>query len=325
MEGELAYCRYPKLEEPIEICGKLLKNRIVVPPMADFGATKEDGLINSRHIQHYCSLAEGGAGLIIIEACAVSKMHEPRHTLRLYEDNCIWGLHQLAEAMKHNDTVILVQLINTGLAIMPENDLSEISKERLMYFQEDFITAAVRCQKAGFDGVELHAAHGFFLNEIIERNNRDDEYGGCFDGRFRFIKDVISGIKAVCGTKFIVSVRFGNAYLDELKKEAAAIENSGADLLDVSYGCKAPFGLPKEFPYDNKIYMASLVKEISHVPVIAVGGIRSGEQAEQIIKCGYADMVAVGTGHLCDPKWTKKSFLDKKLLCVKTVSNVCGI
>jgi 2,4-dienoyl-CoA reductase-like NADH-dependent reductase (Old Yellow Enzyme family) len=306
------------LSAPIHVAGKTIKNRIVVPPMADFGATQEDGLVNERHIRHYKSFAEGGAGLVIIEACAVSRMNEPRNTIGLYHDDCIPGMARLAHAAKTNGATSLVQLINTGLSVMPGNRLSEISKEQLMQYMTDFLAAAVRCQKAGFDGAELHAAHGFFLNQLIEENDRADEYGGGFSGRFLFIRELIGEIKTECGPDFLVSVRFGCSGQEELTQEALAIEEAGGDLLDVSSGCASSIPVPDAFPHDRRLYMASLVKNVAHVPVIGVGGIQTSEQAERILENAYADMAAVGTGHLCDSRWAEKTFSGKPLVMCKS-------
>ena len=102
------------LNSPVTAAGKIIKNRIVVPPMADFGMTGPDGMVNQRHIERYGSYADGGAGLVIIEACAVSDMKEPRNTIGIFDDRCISGLSRLAEVSKRNGARALVQLMNTG-------------------------------------------------------------------------------------------------------------------------------------------------------------------------------------------------------------------
>ena len=298
---------FHKLAEPIIVRGKIVKNRVVVPPMADFGMTDKDGCINERHIEHYGAFAAGGAGLIITEACAVSEMNEPRNTIYLYDDDCISEMKLLAKVTKENKAVTLVQLLNSGLCIMSEKQICEISRDKFLQYKADFVSAAVRCQKAGFDGVELHAAHGFYLNQIVETSTRSDEYGGCFENRIRILLELIEEIKRSCGKDFIISVRFGNRNMQELLQTAVAIEKAGGDILNVSTGCFGAYTAPERYPYDNKIYAASLVKRAVTIPVICVGNITSGAQAELILENDFADLIAVGRGHLCDSAWASKA------------------
>ncbi len=303
---------YAKLVEPIVINGTMVKNRVVVPPMADFGLTGSDGLVTERHLLHYKAFATGGAGLIIIEACAVSEVNESRNTINLFADTCIPGMRALAEAAKSNEAVALVQLFNSGLSGMPEREIAHISREKFLQYKADFVSAAIRCREAGFDGIELHAAHGFYLNEIIETSTRTDEYGGSFENRVRIISELIGEVKAACRNDFIVAVRFGNPSIPELLKTAVAIEAAGGDILDISTGLSEYQDVPADFPFDSKIFAASQVKAVAGIPVIGVGDIVSGEQAEQILCDGLADMAAIGRGHLCDPAWTNKILSGKK-------------
>lgn len=295
-----------RLAASITVNGRKIRNKVVVPPMADFAMTGDDGFVNDRHIRHYQSFAEGGAGLIIVEACAVSEIKETRNTITLRDDACIVGLARLAGAIISHGAVSLVQLLHPGLPFLPGKSLSEIRREQLLKHKAEFVAAALRCKKAGFHGVELHAAHGYYLNQIIEKNDRTDEYGGSFENRIRFLEALIVEIKDVCGQDFIVAVRFGNANEEELLQTARAIENAGGDLLDVSTGCSPYRDSPRSFLFDRKIYIASLVKKVVSIPVIGVGNIISGAQAEQILDLDLADMIAVGRGHLCDPQWTNK-------------------
>ena len=295
------------IDQPLTVCNTVIRNRIAVPAMADFGMTEEDGRINARHAAHYKEFAEGGAGLVITEACAVTKMREPRNTIDLSGDGCLPGLTELASAAHANGAVALVQLLNTGLEIMEENAIAEIPRARFLQYKSDFLAAAIRCKKAGFDGVELHAAHGYYLNQVIETNGRTDEYGGKLENRLQLITELIAEIKGASGDGFLVSVRFGSRDYHELVQSAILLEAAGADLLDVSQGCWPYENVPESFGYDGKIYAASLVKQSVHIPVICVGGIFTAAQAEDILEKGYADMTAVGRGHLCDPAWANKA------------------
>ena len=295
------------LSASLQIGNARIKNRIVVPAMADFGMTEADSLVNERHILRYGSYAKGGAGLIIIEACSVTRFQENRGTIVLDSDACLPGMTRLANVATDHGATVLVQIMLTGLAVMPENSIAEISREKFLKYKADFLSAAIRCQKAGFHGVELHAAHGMYLDEVIESSTRSDEYGGCFENRVRMLVELIHEIKVACGKDFLVAVRFGNPDYQELLKTATAIEQAGADILDVSTGMGRYQNVPIDFPFDEKIYAASLVKNQTQLPVICVGNIVGGQQGEAILKAGYADMIAVGRGHLCDPEWANKA------------------
>lgn len=298
------------LNKPLIICGKEIKNRVVVPAMSDFGTVAPDGFIRQSHIDRYGAYAKGGAGLIIIEACSVVQMPENRDTVVLEHDGCIPGMKRLADVIHQYQAISLVQIMLTGLSTMQENRIAEISREDFLRYRAAFISAAVRCQKAGFDGVELHAAHGMYLNQVIEAGDRSDEYGGRFENRIRLLSELIQEIKKCCGSQFIVAVRFGNADIKELLHTAQAIEQSGGDLLDVSTGM-GRYTAPADFPFDSKIYAASLVKKEARIPVIGVGNIATGQQAEKILAASYSDLIAVGRGHLCDPVWAQKVFSGK--------------
>lgn len=293
------------LSSPLCVRGNRVKNRIVVPPMADFGATNADGLVNARHLKHYAELANGGAGIIIIEACTVCRVHEERNTIGLFDDTCIPGMTQLAKAAKQNHAIALVQLLNAGINYLPYGSIEEIPTDVFHEYKQEFVDAAIRCQKAGFDGIELHAAHGFYLDQVIENSNRKDEYGGTFDHRVHLLTELIQEIRLCCGTEFLIAVRFGNRSIEKLVATGKAIESAGGDLLDVSSGLGV-YQKPEDFPLDAKIYAAFCVKREVSLPVICVGNIDSGTVAESILQKGYADFVAVGRGHLCDPTWGNK-------------------
>ena len=301
------------LSAPINIGKYTARNRIVVPPMANFNLAAKNGLVTSEHLTYYKSYVDGGAGVVIVEACSIIP---PPNTIEVFDDNCIPGLNQLADVICSNGAIGLVQLLHEGIKILQEDSISQISREDFLKYKQLFIEAALRCKKAGFHGVELHAAHGFYLNQVIEKNTRDDEYGGSFENRIRLIQELILEIKKVCGHDFIAAVRFGNSNYNELISTATAIEQAGGDLLDVSTGFGEYHNIPNDFEFDSKIYAASLVKKHVTIPVIGVGNIFNGEQAEKILENGYSDMVAVGRGHLCDSAWARKAINEgSPILC----------
>lgn len=299
------------LNEPLLICGTEVKNRIVVPPMSDFGTIAPDGLVHQRHIDRYEAYAKGGAGLVIVEACSVLRMLENRDTLCLENDDCISGMKRLADVIHHYPAVTLVQIMLTGLSTMKENRIDEITRTDFLRYKNAFVLAALRCQTAGFDGIELHAAHGMYLDEVIETSERMDEYGGSFENRIRLLTELIAEIREKCGKDFIIAVRFGNPNYEELLKTADAVQAAGGDLLDVSSGMGRYPDVPFNFAHDGKVYAASLVKAHTKLPVICVGNIFSGNEGEAILKEGLADMIAVGRGSLADPAWAKKTLAEE--------------
>ena len=152
------------LSKPINICGRRIKNRIVVPPMSDFGTVAPDGLVHQSHIDRYEAYAKGGAGLIIIEACSVLRMPENRDTLCLENDDCIPGIKSIADIIHHYSAVTLVQIMLTGLETMEEKKISEISRDDFLRYKEAFISAAIHCQKAGADIIDVSSGIARYSN-----------------------------------------------------------------------------------------------------------------------------------------------------------------
>lgn len=287
------------LFEPLRIGTHTVRNRIVVPPMVYFGSTGEDGRVNDRHIRHYSSFARGGAGLVFTEACAVVHKEGGRNAIALWDDSFIPGLAELAESIHAWESKTIVQMLVPG----KETITGAVDADAFRSVQEAFRDAAVRIQKAGFDGAELHAAHGYYLNQVSEECMRQENAGNIAQGMC-LVTDIVKMIREACGSSFIISVRLGNPDTEALIKEAQLFEAAGADLLNISTGT-APYAFAQETP-DGRIQAAGLVKKHVSVPVIAVGGIETGGQALAVIENGYADLVAVGHGHLCDPGWADK-------------------
>lgn len=196
---------------------------------------------------------------------------------------------------------------------------SEIKK-----LEQQFIDAAVRVQKAGCDGVELHSAHGYLLQQFLSpvTNQRTDEYGGPLENRTRFIVNILKGIKKACGSDFPVIVRLsadecyryigqeGKGYtLEEGVKIAKILEANGADAIDVSSAGYDTFNYwlePVSFEPGWRKFMAKAIKEAVSIPVLAANLIRSPEQAEEQIKDGVQDFVCLGRPHIADPAWANK-------------------
>lgn len=200
----------------------------------------------------------------------------------------------------------------------------ELRKSEIKGLVKDFVKAAERVKKAGCDGVQLHASHGYLLQQFLSpnTNKRRDEYGGCLENRMRFILEIIEGIREKCGKDFPIIVRLtvdecyamigkpGKGYdLSEGIKMAKRLEEAGIDAIDVSSASYDAFNYwlePTSFQCGWRKYMAAAVKEAVSIPVIAANLIRSPEQAEQQLQEGAQDMISLGRPHIADPHWAEK-------------------
>ena len=201
----------------------------------------------------------------------------------------------------------------------------ELKHKEIKALEQDFINAAVRVQKAGCDGVMLHASHGYLIQQFFSpvTNRRTDEYGGSLENRLRFIRNVIAGIRAQCGPDFPLVVRLtadecydrlglpGKGYgLEEGVAIAKALEQYGVDAIDVSSAGYDAFNYwlePMSFEPGWRKHMAKAVKEAVSIPVIAANLIRSPEQAEQQLEEGVQDFISLGRPHIADPDWARKA------------------
>ncbi|MDD5701640.1 MAG: NADH:flavin oxidoreductase [Dehalococcoidales bacterium] len=322
----------------ISIRNMKIKNRIVMPPMVCSGFTGEDGLFTLNNIERYRDRARGGVGMIIIEATCINKTGRLSPTqLGLWSDKHIKGFSRIAGYCHEYDTRVLVQLHHAGLAAAGEvtsdpvapsdfNGLSRSNREikaralthaEIGAIQDEFVAAALRAQKAGLDGVELHGAHGYLISQFFSPlvNKREDDYGGSLVNRTRFAVEIIEKIRQAAGSDFIISCRIG---CDEPDTEssiriARALEEAGIDILHISRGMTdyiageiTDVPVPAHFHYNSIVWRGAQIKEKVKVPVILVNGISTPLDAGYLVERNYADLVAVGRGLLVDPEWANK-------------------
>ncbi len=224
----------------------------------------------------------------------------------------------------------------------------ELRKSEIKGLVKDFVAAAVRVKKSGCDGVQLHASHGYLLQQFLSpnTNKRRDEYGGSLENRMRFLLEIIAGIKEKCGEDFPIIVRLtvdecyemigkkGKGYdLKEGVKMAKRLEEAGVDAIDVSSASYDAFNYwlePTSFKCGWRKYMAAAVKEAVSIPVIAANLIRSPEQAEAQLNEGIQDMISLGRPHIADPHWANKAQAEKAedikrcvccLYCIESMQN----
>ena len=200
-----------------------------------------------------------------------------------------------------------------------------MSKKEIRDLIEDFIAAAVRCKKAGVDCVELHAGHGYIIQQFLSphTNRRTDEYGGDFEGRLRFLREIIEGIRARCGRDYPLTVRLtademydrvgrpGVGYgLETGKRIAKRLEELGVDAINVTSACYDAYNYwlePTSFEPGWRKYLAREIKSVVSIPVIAANVIRTPEQAERQLEEGDQDFVASARTFICDPHWVEKA------------------
>lgn len=300
-----------------------IKNRIVLPPMVCFKFAEDDGFVSSKNIEHYEKMAKGGSGLIIVEATCVNKNGRlSMDQLAIWSDEHISGLKRIAEVCHKHDTKVFIQLHHAGLRTsksinedtMTSSDYNDgnvsaraMTKGEIHSIQEDFVNAAIRAEKAGFDGIELHGAHSYLFTQFFSTrvNKREDEYGGNIENRIRIVREIVEGIKQNVDSNFVVGIRMGcnENDLETSISMAKMFEDMGIDYLDVSTGFdNTPVNkqLPDDFPCNWIVYGGTIIKEYVDIPVIVVNSIKTVEQVRYLIENKLADFVAVGRAQLAD-------------------------
>ncbi len=314
--------------EPFSVKNLKLKNRIVMPPMCMYAAGK-DGQITDRHLVHYGSRAIGGTALIIMEATGI--MPNGRITdgcLGLWSDEQIAGLKRVVDYCHEDNALMAIQLNHAGRKCQAEFEdknytvgpsaiafdqsyrrPKELNQEELEKIKVAFCESARRADKAGFDAIEIHAAHGYLLSSFLSplANQRPDEYGGSLKNRSRFLLEVLKAVREVWPQQKAILLRLsatdylpGGIDLAETI-EVVKLAREYVDLFHISSGGNAP-AAPNAYP-GYQVPLAEAVKRECAVPVIAVGLISTSEMAEEILANQRADLIALGRELLRDPYW----------------------
>ncbi len=332
----------PPMLTPFRVRGTVLKNRIVVSPMAQYSA--QDGVAGDYHLMHLGARAMGGAGLVCVEMTCVSAdaritpgcpgMYEPRHTEA-------W--RRIVNFVHANsDAKIAIQMGHAGakgstrrawdgadlpldegnwplVSASPQQYLAGVSQvareaslDDLRRIRDDFVRAARMAADAGFDWLELHCAHGYLLSSFISplTNHRTDEYGGSLENRCRFPLEVFAAIRAVWPEDLPISVRVsahdwveGGIVPSDAVQVARLFKEAGADMIDCSSGQVSKL----EKPVYGRMFQAPFsdrIRNEAQIPTIAVGAIYEADHANSIIASGRADLCAVARPHLINPAWT---------------------
>lgn len=302
------------MNRELKIKNLVIKNRIAIPPMVCFHWSDDSGYVTEKNIEHYRDLAAGGAGLIIVEATAITKRSRIADTeLGIWEDGQIEGLRKIADVIHENGSKTFIQLVHAGGNGWDRNPESpsatkyrdcvaeEMSVARIKATVEDFAAAALRAKAAGFDGVELHGCHGYLISCFFNErtNKRTDEYG---KDKSLFAKEVLTAVRKACGEDFVVGIRLG--VFEPLLEHGIAHAKDIAELtdfIDGSYGGDCNGFAPEGFPCSQAIYGASCVKkELPDMPVFGVHNINSREDVIAGLATGI-DLVDAGKVSLVDP------------------------
>jgi 2,4-dienoyl-CoA reductase-like NADH-dependent reductase (Old Yellow Enzyme family)/thioredoxin reductase len=328
--------KYPHLFSPLTIHTMTLKNRVGMPPMCTNYATI-GGAVTDRLIEYYATRARGGVGLIDVEFSYVhpaGKVFE--HMLGIYDDKLIPGLRRLTEAVHQGGAKVIVQIAHGGrrvhsditgstpVAPSPIPRLNgetpkELSLEEIEDLIQAFILAARRAKKAGFDGVMIHMAHAYLLQQFLSpfSNARRDRYGGDLEGRARFPLEIVKGVRRELGDNYPITCRLcgdeflkGGFDLAQSIQMAKMLESNGVNAIEVSAGAHETgqvITAPPYYPMGLLAPLSEAIKKEVSIPVGIVGRIHTPEVAEQLLEEGKADLIAVGRGLIADPDWPKKA------------------
>lgn len=340
---------YKKMFSPIKIGRLNIKNRIVASPTTPNYATS-DGLVTEQLLTFYDQKASSGVGLIIVEGSYISQEGKGYvYQIGIDREETIQGLSKLADTIKKHGCKAFIQLQHcgrrskkklTGLqpiapSSVPYNSEADIPQEmtedQIWETIKKFADAAKRAQKAGFDGVDIHAAHGYLPANFLSpmSNLRNDDWGGDIKNRARFLLEVVKAIKEATDNDFPVTVKISvDEYLkngwneDDSIQLVKMLEKAGVDGIQASAGAPADVNLVKS-SLDNPhtfmrtlplgtehgclVYLAEKLKQNTIMPVIALGRINSPDLAEKILQENKADLIALGRPLLADTQWANKA------------------
>ncbi len=328
----------PRLLEPARIGSLALPNRVVMTTVK-LGYAAKDGKVNDRHLAFYTRRAQGRVGLLTTEPMYVLPNGKEIPTqLGIFEDSFLPGLKRLAAAVHQAGGRIMAHINHAGRAanpklVPPEKLVSAsgvpcpangvtprpLEKKEIREIVWAFAAAAARAREAGFDALEIPFSHGYLVHQFLSphTNKREDEYGGDFENRFRFGREILEALREKVGPDFPILVRMnaedhfeGGLVLEDALELASRLQEAGADALSVSSGtmcetppfCLYPIGTPKA----HLLPAAKRIKEIVSIPVVTAGRIRSPQVAEEALARGETDLVGLGRAFLADPDWVRK-------------------
>jgi 2,4-dienoyl-CoA reductase-like NADH-dependent reductase (Old Yellow Enzyme family)/thioredoxin reductase len=336
--------QYQHLFSPLKIGPITIKNRVIFGPHVT-NQWSEQFLATPRAKAYYEERARGGVGMIIIGAAPVDETADyyPFTQPGFFKDEVIPGMREIADAVHRHGAKIVQQILHPGVHQIPERDPNhpgrapsqipaieepfyipkELEAEEIIEIEDKFVSATERVRKAGLDGVEIHAAHGYlhwaFLTPL--KNKRTDEYGGSLENRFRFLGETLTKVRARMGRDFVIGIRIlssdmfpGGLDVDDAVQIAKMIEATGTvDYISVSMGLyrSLHFMIPSHYsgfePGYQGEFTRKLKAEIKSLPVFQVGRINDPALAEHIIAEGGADAVVMIRELIAEPHFASKA------------------
>lgn len=323
---------YPRLTSPLPVGPLTLRNRAVVTAhVTNFGSA--DHLATDRTRDYLAERARGGAGLIVSESLAVHPTAGPNtFFLQLWDDGAVEPLRQVTEAVRAEGAEVVAQLNHGGRehnplitrrplvapSPIPSPKGGEVPHEltvpEIQELVQAFAAAARRAVDAGFSGVEVHAGHGYLVQQFLSpwSNHRTDAYGGDDAGRRRFLTEILLAVRSVVPSSAAVGLRISadefvpeGLDVDQMREIAAYVESLGVlDYLSVSQGS---YARPSTFVPDHSfgptpfVGLTRAIREVVTLPLVAVGAIVTPEEAEQILAEGTADLIGMTRAHISDP------------------------
>ena len=307
------------------------KNRIIMPPMVTAKAD-ENGHISKEILDYYEEKTSHGLfSLVIVEHNFIDSLGKASgRQVSIADDSSIEGLKKLAEVIKESGSKAVIQINHAGSSARekiigqrpvgpseiknPSQKDTELPREltidEIKEIENRFADAALRVKKAGFDGVEIHSAHGYLLNQFLSplTNKREDEYGGDIKGRIKIHLEIIKKVRDKVGEDYPIFLRLGagdgkEAGLSQADAiyAAKAFERAGVDVLDISGGMCLYFS-DDDYPgfFD---YLSKPIYEEVNIPVILTGGVKAGKDIEDILERDVCDLVGVGRSVFKDSNW----------------------
>ncbi len=328
-----------RLFDPFTLKNTTLRNRIVMPGMdTNFG--DEEGNIHEDTYRYYDLRARGGVGLVIVEAAYFDRRGAGTQNMLCLDSNRrISQFAGLAGTIKKHGARALLQIYHAGsqaasfmmgLKPVAPSDVPfrmsgevpvPLTRREIGRLVRGYAKACLRARQAGFDGVEIHAGHGYLLNQFFSplTNKRRDRYGGSFENRTRLHMEVLQAVRKACGEHFIIGYRLngsdyiqGGIEVDYTCRLARRLESRGVDLINITGGIFDSPGFPvvPYMSYPRGVFSeaaGAVKKALDKTPVCVVGRINTVDAAETVLQQGRADLVAVGRGLLADPFFPAKA------------------
>lgn len=348
---------YENLFEPMYIGNMEVKNRLVVPAMSTLTATPE-GACTEQFIKYIERKAQGGWGLIVTEYYGVAPHvgFFPR-MLGIWNEELVENHKQVAAAAHRGGAKIAAQISHSGretftavtdenlVAPSPIKDVAgsqkprELTKEEIHEIVEEFGDTALNLKRAGFDAVEIYAAHGYLISNFLSKyaNKRIDEYGGCLENRMRFLLEIVSNTREKVGDDFPIMVRIstrefvpGGLSMAESRVIAKKLEEAGVDAIDCSQGIfTVSNNIVEPMHMENGVFLdaSEEIKKCVSIPVITAGRINEASLASSALATGKCDFVGMGRASLADPDFpnkVKEGRLDEIRYCIGCVQACIG-